>query len=882
MNERSYSYSSSSDAPLQPLLHIADTVAEHPLNLLDAMKRTDNLQNGKADADQPVVDKSAGPTNVVQELTALLKFLPDGQNISPELVLKLLPESGVSGSLQQLLTGATAIVRHGDHVELQRSSPLRVPIGNSIMDGNASVDALTFGNIAFDLGTDGQSIKNIKGVTVSVSALGGSKDVAITDLMSAQSSNGNPAVTAQIENPLPAGARDVLQMPAQLPLTFESRDGKFTIPSNSDIFYSLANRSGQTLPGMLLKDTMANAGDIALFAEQHPKWMHDVISPMFEELKKRANSPTPRHTADAPARQFAAVEAKAPDGATDKIPDKISKGGDYDQTIKVDGEDRHYLLHVPPNYDGNKPVPVLLMLHGRGQDGKDFANRSHMNDKADKEGFAVVYPDAEKWLGIKQLSAWDAHNGLVPPGDHVDDVGFLRSIIDKTQSQLSVDPNRIYMAGLSSGGMMTYLAATELSDKLAAVAVVSGAMSGKEPKPKSPLSVISTHGTNDPIIPIDGLSGVPPILAEAGIPTFKTPGFATEFWKRQDGITEEGTTETNGDITRRHFVNKSNGVAVDELTLKGSEHVPDMKLGVLDEVWKFLEAHPKVSGEVAPSQDPEKLLDNEPHPLKRILDDIKRRGADGIATDVGSIYQHSSSLPDGSIYPAAILGKIEDKTGVRLTQPVTDFIRGTTEISKNGNHVQFQNTNPTEFAINSSFGLGSVKSLTVNNLGFDLDKLNSHPRLSHIKGLTVNLNALGQDLSTDLTDLSDRVDAQGHHTYRLELDNPLPGALKTIMMASDKVNVGLTVNNDGLVKVANEKEIKNDLLGVNPITRGFIDEANDFTQFAHRPSLAGGLRLARDIGITAGLTYFTGRLRPLAATVGFLAAPAVVHFLDNL
>ena len=935
MSERPYSHTFF-DAQVEPAARTAAHGTDQSLNLLDAVRpatgpaptdqtstspaRTDQISTGPAPADQTspgpaptdqtstssaptdqistsaaLADRTAktrpdaipGSANVVQELTALLKFLPDGQAVDPQSVLKSLPDSGVTGSVQQLLNGATSIVRNGDHVQLKRDSALHVPIGRSIIEGNASVDSLNFGNIAFDLAPDGKSLKNIQGATLDVSAFGGAKAVAIRELSSAPSTNGSTAITAQIENPLPSGARDILQMPAQVPLTIESNGGQFTIPNTSDILYSAAKTSGGTLPGMLFRDTVANAGDIALFAEQHPKWMHDVISPMWQEVKKQANKPTPPQTSADNGRTAdraqPAEQAKPSDvqTQTEPVPEKITKGGDYHQTLKIDGQDRNYLLHVPANYDGAKPIPILVMLHGRGQDGQDFANRSHLNDKADKQGFAVAYPDAEKWLGIKQLSAWDAHNGLVPPGSHADDVGFLRSIIDKSQSQLSVDPKRIYMAGLSSGGMMTYLAATELSDKLAAVAVISGAMSGKEPKPKSPLSIISTHGTNDDVIPIDGLAGVPPILTEAGIPTFKTPEFATEFWKRQDGISGPGTVETNGDITRKHFVNKKNGTAVDELTLKGSSHVPEDRFKVLDEVWNFLAAHPKVSGSVAPSDDPKVLKDNGPNPLKHIVDDIKSRGADGIATDLGAIYQQSSALPDGSINPSKMLGTVEAKTGVKLSDPVTGFIRETTDVSKTGNHIQFKTNQPTNFGVDSSFGIGSVKSVSVDNLGFDLDTLNGHPRLSNIKGLTINLSAMGQSLSTKLNDFSDRVDAQGRHTYRFELENPLPGPLKTIMMASDKVNVGVQVDNEGNIKVANDKEIKNDLLGVNPITRGFIDEANDFTQLWQKPSLATGFSAAKDLGITVGLTWLTGRVRPLAAPLGFLAAPAVVHFIDD-
>ncbi|HEY9713107.1 MAG TPA: hypothetical protein V6C72_06535, partial [Chroococcales cyanobacterium] len=107
-----------------------------------------------------------------------------------------------------------------------------------------------------------------------------------------------------------------------------------------------------------------------------------------------------------------------------KNPPKLDKPGTYHEVMDVNGVPRSYTIHVPEGYDGSKAMPVMVLLHGHGEDGQDIANRSGIDQEADKKGFIAVYPDAVQWFGDKNLSAWDSGDGLVPPGSNADDVGF--------------------------------------------------------------------------------------------------------------------------------------------------------------------------------------------------------------------------------------------------------------------------------------------------------------------------------------------------------------------------------------------------------------------------------------------------------------------------
>jgi len=315
-----------------------------------------------------------------------------------------------------------------------------------------------------------------------------------------------------------------------------------------------------------------------------------------------------------------------------KAPDKIDQPGTYSQTILVDGIPRHYLLHVPPTYKPDQPMPLVLALHGHGWNSKDMEKYSGMDKEADKKGFIVAYPDATRWLNTKELSAWDTGNGLLPKGTKVNDIGFLRTIIDTTQGQMNIDPKRIYAMGESNGGMLAYLAASELSDKLAAVVSVSGGMSGKERTPDNPVSVLSMVGTKDNVVPPQGgtkeelfhsveprvlhevlpvsgavkdflLSPIPQKITEKvadhmGIlPEFKSVDYATQFFTRTGSSADTHTQTVRGKVTTDTYTDPQTGAVVEQQVFDGADHILEhgtpKGFSMSADVWDFLEAHPK-------------------------------------------------------------------------------------------------------------------------------------------------------------------------------------------------------------------------------------------------------------------------------------------------
>jgi poly(hydroxyalkanoate) depolymerase family esterase len=132
------------------------------------------------------------------------------------------------------------------------------------------------------------------------------------------------------------------------------------------------------------------------------------------------------------------------------------------------------LVHVPPDLDPSVPVPAVCMLHGCTQDPSSFAAATAMNDTADRHGFVVVYPGQPRARNAQGCWNWflPAHQQR-GSGEPQLVAGVARRLLARDFAQ-TVDPARIFVAGLSSGGAMALILAVCYPDLFAAVAVHSG------------------------------------------------------------------------------------------------------------------------------------------------------------------------------------------------------------------------------------------------------------------------------------------------------------------------------------------------------------------------------------------------------------------------
>src|ERR1700722_19041405 len=207
--------------------------------------------------------------------------------------------------------------------------------------------------------------------------------------------------------------------------------------------------------------------------------------------------------------------------ATPAHPVLAPQSGSYVFTLTFGGMQRDYRLHVPPAAASGQPLPLVLNLHGVTQNAQLEEIPTDMDPNADMNGCVLAYPDGtriSKVLTPDRVAknaqyGWNAGQccGL-PVTKHIDDVGFLLKVIADIAAKTPVDLRRVYMTGISNGGMMAYALAAEASDHFAAISSVSGQVEIPTIHPTRAVPTIEFHSVNDPIALFDGVKNKNPKL----------------------------------------------------------------------------------------------------------------------------------------------------------------------------------------------------------------------------------------------------------------------------------------------------------------------------------------------------------------------------------
>lgn len=128
-----------------------------------------------------------------------------------------------------------------------------------------------------------------------------------------------------------------------------------------------------------------------------------------------------------------------------------------------------YSVYTPDSYRVGTAAPLIVMLHGCSQTALDFAAGTLMNSVADQYNFIVAYP--QQTSNYNQNLCWNwflpAHQGR-GTGEPASIVGIVQEIQHST-AQWTIDPTRIYVAGLSAGGAMATILGVTYPDLFAAV-----------------------------------------------------------------------------------------------------------------------------------------------------------------------------------------------------------------------------------------------------------------------------------------------------------------------------------------------------------------------------------------------------------------------------
>ncbi|OYQ43501.1 hypothetical protein CHU92_03310 [Flavobacterium cyanobacteriorum] len=168
--------------------------------------------------------------------------------------------------------------------------------------------------------------------------------------------------------------------------------------------------------------------------------------------------------------------------------------------LTVDNLQRSFLLYKPKGYNNAGKMPVLLVNHGGQSTSQGMMAVADFRNLADNEKFLLLYPQG-------YLNTWNDGRPTAANLSGVDDVNYFRQLCNYAVANLDADPSRIYVTGLSSGGFMASRLGCELSDRIAAIAVVGatleqGVFNNYSPGRYVPAMII--QGTADPFVPING------------------------------------------------------------------------------------------------------------------------------------------------------------------------------------------------------------------------------------------------------------------------------------------------------------------------------------------------------------------------------------------
>jgi poly(3-hydroxybutyrate) depolymerase len=174
------------------------------------------------------------------------------------------------------------------------------------------------------------------------------------------------------------------------------------------------------------------------------------------------------------------------------------KPGSPGSTTRMYG-DREFIVHVPPGFDPNKPLPVVFAFHGAGGKGADMEFATQFDVVADMDGVVMVYP-----TGQAGNAPWNVGRNVCPPGNFVsttaDDVAYFDAMLDSIEHDQCIDRGRVFVTGFSMGGYMSNQLGCQLGRaRLRAVAPHSGGTHSGSCE-GGPLPVLLLHGDADSLI----------------------------------------------------------------------------------------------------------------------------------------------------------------------------------------------------------------------------------------------------------------------------------------------------------------------------------------------------------------------------------------------
>lgn len=170
--------------------------------------------------------------------------------------------------------------------------------------------------------------------------------------------------------------------------------------------------------------------------------------------------------------------------------------------VLINSVERKYVVKLPDNFTKNVKAPLIIALHGDGDSWKKFnkiITRKTLEKATNKHQAILVYPMAKNGY-------WDDDLDKQITVKRHDDVRFIENMIDFLIENHNVDKDKVFVVGMSNGGVMAIKLGIELNHKISGIAAVAAQMEFKAQylQLKNPLSMILINGTEDEVFPYNG------------------------------------------------------------------------------------------------------------------------------------------------------------------------------------------------------------------------------------------------------------------------------------------------------------------------------------------------------------------------------------------
>ncbi|HEY5957830.1 MAG TPA: alpha/beta fold hydrolase [Polyangiaceae bacterium] len=259
-----------------------------------------------------------------------------------------------------------------------------------------------------------------------------------------------------------------------------------------------------------------------------------------------------------------------------------------DLNLETDGHGTRYF--IPDNTDA---PAFLLLLHGLGGSGIQFAQQLEMNELARDKRFAFAAPDGS--VDEQGRKFWDAGPTCCNFSHReTNDLGRLRNIIQFAIAKLRVNPKRIVVIGYSNGGFMAHRLGCEFSSEIRAIVSIAAAGPGAREHcvPERPVAVLEIHGSEDKVVPFEGGH----LFGRADFPESTRVSDGLVPWAKRNGCRGSLRVVERMELTEELPANETElltysdcAVPVQLWKMRGGGHILPLGAVAQNRIWAFIE-----------------------------------------------------------------------------------------------------------------------------------------------------------------------------------------------------------------------------------------------------------------------------------------------------